>query len=68
MMIYMIPDFMPSQAQPTLREALIDDIIIEDLFQGHSSYSQNMKTENYQAQLLSSGDGPCAAGVVRDHP
>jgi hypothetical protein len=38
-MIQSMPDYLPSPAQPTIREALIDDIIIEDLFQGHSSYS-----------------------------
>jgi len=38
-MIHSLPDYVPTQSQPTVREALIDEIIIEDLFQGHSSYS-----------------------------
>lgn len=54
MMIYSMPEFAPTPTQPTIREALIDDLIIEDLFQGHSSYSQNMKSVQHQ-QLVSSG-------------
>jgi len=54
MMIYTMPEFAPTPTQPTIREALIDDLLIEDLFQGHSSYSQNMKSVQQQ-QLVSSG-------------
>ena len=49
-----MPEFAPTPTQPTIREALIDDLLIEDLFQGHSSYSQNMKSVQQQ-QLVSSG-------------
>ena len=31
MMIYTMPEFAPTPTQPTLREALIDDLLIEDL-------------------------------------
>ena len=44
MMIYSMTEFVTTPIQPTIREALIDDIIIEDLFQGHSSYSQNIRS------------------------
>ncbi len=53
-MIYSMPEFAATPTQPTIREALIDDIILEDLFKGHSSYSQNMRSVQYQ-QLVSSG-------------
>ena len=53
-MIYSMPEFAPTPTQPTMREALIDDLIIEDLFQGHSSSSQNMNSVQHQ-QLVSTG-------------
>lgn len=65
-MIHTLPEYMPSPAQPTIREALIDDIIIEDLFQGHSSYSQNMKSVQYHQLLYSGAQGLANPTVDRE--